>query len=280
MSVPTTDVHAGGPRHVPPAYRLTFRGLVRAEWIKLWSIRSTVVTMVVAAVCIVGSSVLLTGGSTLMARGGDDGMQGADGLAVAMSLSGVQLAVLVIAAVGVVFITGEYSTGAIRTSFAAAPARVPVLLAKAVALGVAVALVQGVAVLVAYVTGQAILSTIDAGVGLGEPDVLRVLAGNILVLTGVAVAGLGLGAVMRHTAAAVCGVIALLFVAPLLLLPVPDFPGKAVLESYGFANTTSALTSMLGGGTGPSVGASAVAFCLWVGVLLTLGALVLRARDV
>ena len=113
-------------------------------------------------------------------------------------MAGAQAATLIVAAIGVVFMTGEFSTGMIRTSLTAVPRRLPVLRAKAVVLAIAVTLVLGTAVFAAFFIGQQILSAIDGNVNIGDSDVLRILLGNIFVLAGIAVAGLGLGAHPTH----------------------------------------------------------------------------------
>ena len=276
-----TTTTTGPARHVPPDHAVTFGGLVRSEWVKLWSVRSLAVTLVVTALGVVAVSALLAGAGVLLSSEADEGTQGAVGLSVETSMVGAQLASLVAGVLGVLTITGEYSSGLIRTSLLAVPRRLPVLWAKAVVLAAAVSLVLGAAVLAAFFLGQALLGVVGDGVGIGEPQVLRVLVGNVVVLVGIALAGLGVGAVLRSTAGAICALAGLLFVLPLLLLPLPGFPGKDLLMQYHFSNTTSALTLMLPEeGTTPSVASSALAFAAWVALLLACGALALRRRDV
>lgn len=263
-----------------PEHRLTFSGLVRSEWIKFWSVRSTVVSMVLAAVLMVGVGMVL-------AVAGAAALEEATGAARAWSardvevvLLGAQLAALLVAAVGVIAITGEYSTGAIRTSLAVVPRRLPVLWAKATVLAVVVPLVLGAAVLVTFFAAQAIMSTGAGGVGIGDPEVLRLLLGNVVVLTGTALAGLGLGAVLRSTAGAVCTILGLVFVLPTALMAMPAFPGKIALVQYNFGNAASALTTTSGAELGaPPVAAGVGAFALWTAFFLLCGAIALHRRD-
>lgn len=259
-----------------PEHSLTFAGLVRSEWIKFWSVRSISISMIVAAACIVGLGLLLGTVSAVMAEGTNEGAPAVDGLSVETNLLGAQIATLIAAVVGVLFITGEFSTGMIRTSFTVVPRRAPVLWAKAVVLAVAVAGLLGTSAFAAFFLGQAI----GGDSGIGDPGVLRILLGNALVMAGTALAGLGVGAVLRSAAAAISALLGLLLVLPLLLLPVPDFPGKVLITRYNFGNTTPSLT-MLGEQAGaPSVGASVVGFCVWVALLVLLGGFALRRRDV
>ncbi|PPK93459.1 ABC-type transport system involved in multi-copper enzyme maturation permease subunit [Kineococcus xinjiangensis] len=280
----TTLSKAERPQYRAPEHRLTFAGQLRSEWIKFWSVRSIVWTMVASAVVTVGLGAAFAAlTASFMPSGEASEVRGMEGFGLTVSMGGAQFATLVIAAVGVIVIAGEYSTGMIRTSFTAAPGRVSVLLAKAVVLALAVTLVLGAAVFAAFFLGQALLSATDLDDGIGDPDVLRLLVGNVVVLVGVALAGLGLGALMRNTAGAICTMVALLFVLPIILmLPIlPDFPGKDALTDYNFASTMTALTTPEAmGPQALSVTTSAVAFAVWVLAFLAAGALVLKRRDV
>ena len=282
MSATTLGKTPAGPRQYrAPEHRLTFAGLVRSEWIKFWSVRSVVWTMVAAVLCTVGLAAAI---SALIAATSDGSDAGGPGGGLDISMVGAQMASLIVAAVGVIVIAGEFSTGMVRTSFTAAPRRLGVLAAKAVVLAVAVAVVLGAAVFAAFFLAQALLPE-DLTTGIGDDDVLRLLLGNVAALVGIALAGLGLGALMRNTAGAICTIVALLFVVPTVLMFLPDFSGKDTITDYYFANTTTALTTSTAGvpegmGGGLSVTTSAVAFTAWVLAFLAVGALAVRRRDV
>ncbi|NAZ80766.1 ABC transporter permease [Kineococcus sp. R8] len=258
--------------------RVTFAGLLRSEWIKFWSVRSVVVTMAAAFVAIVGFGVLLPLAVGSQLSGPEAAQQGLD--ATAVSLQGAQLASLIVAAVGVIVIAGEFSTGMVRTSFVSAPGRLGVLLAKAVVLAVTVALVLGAAVFIAFLLGQAVLDRDGAGASLGDDGVLRAVLGNVAMLVGIALAGLGLGALMRNSAGAICTLLAALFVLPLLLMAIPESWGGPTLREYYFANTTTNLIAVQQHADYLSVGAGLAVFAVWVAVLLGAGALSARTRDV
>ncbi|MEZ0166383.1 hypothetical protein AB2L27_16600 [Kineococcus sp. LSe6-4] len=266
----------------PAEHRVTFAGLVRSEWIKFWSVRSIVVTMVVSFVAVVGIGVLTSfatralfadvAGAQAMAAQGFDG--------VGASLTGAQMGTLIVAAVGVIVIAGEFSTGMIRTSVVTAPRRLGVIAAKAVVLAVNVAVVTGVAVLLAFLLGQAVLDTRGLGASLGDEGVGRALLGNVAMLVGVALAGLGVGALLRNAAGGICTVVAAIFVVPLLLLPIPQSWGGDHVRELWFSNTYLNATTVSQSESYLSAGLGFGVFLVWVAVLLGLGALALRSRDV
>lgn len=278
MSVGTVRGGGAVPQYVPVERRTTFGGLLRSEWIKFWSVRSIVVTMVVSFVVIVALGALLALAVSSAVGPGAPGGPALD--ATAASLQGAQMASLIVAAVGAIVIAGEFSTGMVRTSFTSAPGRLGVLAAKAVVLAVSVAVVTGIAVVLAFVLGQAILDRKDAGASFGDDGVVRALVGNVVMLTGVALAGLGVGALLRNTAAAICTVLAAIFVVPLLLLAVPESWGGDTIREYWFVNTTTNLVSVAQQDGYLAPGAGAAVFAVWILVLLGLGALATKVRDV
>ncbi|MGI4895340.1 MAG: hypothetical protein ACRYF3_09525 [Janthinobacterium lividum] len=263
-------------------HRVTFGGLLRSEWIKFWSVRSIAVTMFASFAAIVMFGVLL---SWATASSFKDPVTAAEMTAsgfdvLAASLQGAQLASLIVAAVGVIVIAGEYFTGMVRTSFSIAPGRLGVYAAKAVVLGASVAVFMGIGVFIAFFAGQAILNTQDVGMAIGDPGVLRVLLGNVVMLVGIALAGLAVGAILRNSAAAICTVLAAIFVLPLLLMAVPESWGGQTIRKFWFSNTPEGLVSLTGRSDyfGPATGLAA--FAVWIIVLLGFGALAIKRRDV
>ncbi|MBC9713054.1 ABC transporter permease subunit [Streptomyces sp. TRM66268-LWL] len=141
----------------------------------------------------------------------------------AMSLSGTQLGLVLIAALGVLFITAEYRRGMIRTTFAASPRRGRVLVAKAVVIGVTAFAAGLVASVASFLIAQPILKANGhkpprfPELQLTDGPVLRAVLGSAVLLALIAVLALGLGALLRRTAGAVATVV-VLFVAPLVLV--------------------------------------------------------------
>jgi ABC-2 type transport system permease protein len=165
---------------------------VRMEWIKLRSLRSTWWTLAITAAATVGIGLAVGLNS-----------KDAAGDLTNNALAGVVPGLLLAGALGVLTMTGEYSSGTIRATLAAVPRRPVVLAAKAVVFG-AVTLVVGEAA--AFTAFRAAAGTLRHGlapISLGDPGVLRavVLSGAAFCLIGLI--GLGLGAIVRHSAAAV-----------------------------------------------------------------------------
>ena len=132
---------------------------------------------------------------------------------------GLVLGQLLLGTLGVLAITSEFSSGMVRATFAAVPRRPLVLAAKAAVLGAVTLAVGEASAFAAFYAGQAVLNAPAPHAALGQPGVLRavLMAGAYPAL--IAVIGLGLGAVVRHTAGAICVLVGVLFVLPLLFAP-------------------------------------------------------------
>jgi hypothetical protein len=172
--------------------RYGFRQVARMEWIKLRSLRSTWLVLALTGAGAVG--IALTVGANTRDATAD---------LTNNALAGTALGVLLFGVLGVLVMTGEWSSGTIRATLAAVPRRPLVLAAKAAVLGT-VALVAGeAAAFTAFFAGAATLPDRIPAPTLGQPGVLRavVLGGAGLCLIGLL--GLGLGVIIRHTAAAI-----------------------------------------------------------------------------
>src|ERR1700742_4344191 len=130
-------------------------GVLRSEWTKLHSLRSSRASLLVAVGLMIGIGVLGAFVSVSDWSAYDEAHR-ADFNAVERSLSGIYLAQLAFGVLGVMLISGEYTTGMIRATFAAVPRRLPVLWAK-LAVFAAVGIVLGVlASLLAFAGAPAI----------------------------------------------------------------------------------------------------------------------------
>ncbi|HEY1623257.1 MAG TPA: ABC transporter permease [Streptosporangiaceae bacterium] len=192
-----------------PERRAGFSGALRSELTKIRTLRSTYWTLVGLFVVTVFIGVLTCAvtGPAQLGPGYDPAY---------ISLEGLALGQLVIAVLGVLTITSEYSTGMIRTSLIVQPRRPTVFAAKAAALAL-VAFTTGLASsLVSFLIGQAILNKRAAGTSLDQPHVLRAVIGGGLFLTVSALLALGLGAAIRYTAGAITAAITVLFMSLIL----------------------------------------------------------------
>ena len=206
------------PRY--PGMKVTQARVVRSEWTKFRSLRSTNITLLVSVVLTVGLGALIsavTASHWATASPGDR----AGFNAVVTSLNGVNISQLAVGVLGVLLISGEYATGMIRASLTAVPKRLPVLWAK---LGVFAGIVAAVSVasaFAAFFLGQSLLASKHLGVSISSPDALRMVVGAGAYLVLVGVIGMALGGLLRNTAAGISSLVALFFVIPPLLNLLP-----------------------------------------------------------
>jgi ABC-2 type transport system permease protein len=188
------------------------RGVLRAEWIKLRSVRSTYVTLACAVVLGLGDAVLNT---SAIVRAWP-AMSAQDRLRfdpVGAALDGLSFGVLAFGVLGVLAVSTEYGTGLIRTTLAAVPGRGTVLAAKALVLAALTLVLGELFSFAAFFLGQVFLSRAHLDAALTDPGVLRAVSSAGLYLSVVALVGLGLGALIRHSAGAVAALFAVVFLA-------------------------------------------------------------------
>lgn len=264
------------PPATPPK-KVTQARVLLSEWTKTRSLRSTIFSMLAAVVFIVGLSILVP--SVIVAHWPPD----RPGEAAAFdpttrSLSGIFLAQLAIGVLGVLLISGEYATGMIRATFAAVPTRLPVLWAKAAVFATVTLVLMVPSVLAAFLIGQSILTSKHLQTNLSDPGVLRAVIGAALYLTVVGLLGIGLGALLRNTAAGISSLFGLLFVLPIIVRFLPsswaDPINKYLPSSAGEAIThVHPDPAMLAPWTGFGL------FCAYALVVLLVAAVSLRRRD-
>ncbi|MFI0445620.1 ABC transporter permease subunit [Actinomadura sp. 6N118] len=258
--------------------RVTTPRVVHMEWIKFRSLRSTMYTLAVAVVLLVGFGVLLTslqGTGTGPDEGGD--LAATD--PTSLSLSGTMLAALAIAVLGVLMTAGEYATGTIRATFSAVPARLPVLWGKAVAFAAAAFLPMLAATLVAFLAGQAILSARGfPSAALSDPGVLRAVAGAAVYLTGAGLIGLAVGALLRNTAASITTVVGALFVVPGLIQLLPD-SWSGNISPYLPSNAAGSFMAVRPSSDSLSTWPGLAVFAAYIAILLAGAAVALKRRD-
>ncbi|MEZ0110900.1 ABC-2 type transport system permease protein [Catenulispora sp. EB89] len=193
--------------------RALLRDVAAAEWIKLWSLRSTAV-MVLGALFVAASSTVFLAGHVFLTPLGKATFDPAN---IEFN-SGVWSALMLGAAcVGAVAMTGEYGSGLIRATLVAVPDRKRVVAAKAAALVVAAGIVGAVVTAVTYGIGYVELSGSGVHAGLPTPTLIRTLLAAVFALPVAAVIGLAFGAVVRHPAGACLAAVAFLAGLPNLL---------------------------------------------------------------
>jgi ABC-type transport system involved in multi-copper enzyme maturation permease subunit len=268
----TTDARALG---VPssPVRRAGFADALLAEWTKLRSLRSTFFTLLATIALVVGLGTLIAWQSAK-----HQSTSGGIWDPTAMSLSGFLVGQLTFAAFGVIVMTGEYSTGMIRTTLAAVPRRGRLLAAKAVACA-AVAVVTGEIVSWgAFLLGQLVIRAYEPTAHLGQPGVARAVIGAGLYLALIGLMGLAIGTLLRHTAGSIVTVVGLLFVLPGVLQALPP-SWRHPIEEYWPTGAGSEVLMVFRGQYTLTAWWGFGELALFVAVLLALAYLRLQHQD-
>jgi ABC-type transport system involved in multi-copper enzyme maturation permease subunit len=283
-----TDVPAGIPgqpgppaRHAVTRRAATFADALRSEWIKLTTLRSTWITLLVTVLLGVGLGTLISFLGANHYNNGNNGRPDFNWNPTEVSLRGLLLAQVAVAVLGVMVVTGEYSSGMIRTSLAATPRRVRFLLSK-FAVWTAVALVVGEIVsFAAFFLGQLVIGNQAPHTTIGAHLVLRSVIGAGLYLAMTGLLATVIGALLRNTAAGISAMVGLLFVLPGIIAALPSSwsnpigeywpvgPGSAGAQVY--AQTTGSYT--LSAWTGYGV------MALFTAILLGLALWTIQHRD-
>ncbi|GGW77622.1 ABC transporter permease [Streptomyces caelestis] len=252
-------------------FRVTPARVLRSEWHKFRTLRSTWITLIAT------SALTAAMGAGLGAAYDGTGEGGMD--TVVFILLGTQFAQINLGVLGILATAGEYSTGQIRATMTAVPRRLPVLWSKAAVLAAIAFPLTLLTNLVTFPLAQSFLAGTDQSAALGDPGVLRALAGNAAGLTLLAVLALGIGALVRSVPMAIGAFIGLIMIVPEVLAMLPyDIVDNAVRYFPGKALETLTTAQPLPGTASP--GAALLAMILWTTATLTLAATVLRRRDV
>lgn len=276
-------IRQGAPVH---EMRVRFRDLVASEWIKLWSLRSTLWAFLVTAFIVIGVNLDGAYGDYVNYPYYGTGIRAnfvpywaiRDGF----NNGAAFLLVIGAGAIGANMIVSEYGTRLIRTTFAAVPARRSVMAAKAT-VAAAVFLVFGAIVAFAsFWLSQAILSGRHVGVSITYPGAVRVVIASALLAPTAALIGMAVGAVIRHTATTMVGLIVLNIVLPALLQDVRRL-SAAIDEALPY--TAWQRLSAVGGDPGPgpitmTVAHSWVVYAVWSFVAVIVTIVVTDRRDV
>ena len=258
-----------------PGYKVTGRRVLRSEWAKFWSLRSSWITLAVAAVLLIalGAIASATYSPTATVNNGPPGSDSGTQDAVSLALLGATFASLAVGVLGVLMSAGEYTTGMIRSTFAAVPRRLPVLWSKSAVIGVVALVTMTIGALAAFEFGMLGLHGQKIALTLGDSGVLRSLLGAGAYLALVAVFGVALGALLRSTAGAIAALAGILLILPGLASLLPH-SWHDTITPYLPSNAGSAAYALHEGANSLSPGAGLAVFAGWVA--LTLAGAVLR----
>ncbi|MDQ6774801.1 MAG: ABC transporter permease [Actinomycetota bacterium] len=261
-----------------PRGRVTQLGAFRSEWTKLYSLRSTRYALLATAVMTIGFGLIAS--AVTVSRWAT--MSVADKATfnpLTTSLLGVRFGVLAIGVLGVLLITGEYTTGMIRSTMTAVPKRLPVLWGKAGVYGLVALAITVPAALVAFFAGQAILSGQHLQIAFSHAGVPGAVLGAAGYLTLAGLFAMGLGGILRSTAGGIATFAGVMFVtAPLVgILPssvadsitpyLPSSAGEAMMQIGHHAHTLSPMAGL-------------AVFAGYVAVAIAAAGVLLVKRDV
>ncbi|MHC3469480.1 ABC transporter permease [Streptomyces sp. 7R007] len=281
MSTVVETGTVGAPAAVPdrPAYRVTGRRVVASEWAKLWSLRSTWITLGLGLLFLVAFGLIAA--SRYKSGYGSGRMDGdfAQSTAVSLSLFGTNFAQLALGVLGVLVTAGEYSTGMIRSTLAAVPRRLPVLWSKAAVFGLVALVIATLGAFVAFAFGSGIVSGTPAAMSLTHAGVVRSLLGAGLYLGLVGVIGTALGALLRSVAGGISVLVAVLMLIPGLISLLPS-SWQDDISPYLPSNAGESMFALTHDSTTLSPAAGLLVFLGWTALALAGAAYRLVRSDV
>lgn len=249
-------------------YRLTFGRLLHSEWIKITSVRSTWWSLAVTAALSIGISMMIAGASSSFGPGFP---------AISAILMPTQFTMLVAGILGAIVITGEYSTGMIRSTLTAEPRRGAVVAAKAVVVAALMAVVTAVTYAIAIVATAPLLTE---GIDWSEPSLSTVpLAYGVLSMVAFTLIGLGFGFIVRNGAGAIASTVGVLFVLPIVvsMFSMAGEGWRWIVDLGQYLPMNAASTLMAPGAD--DVVPALLALAGWTVIPLLVGWGVLRTRD-
>ncbi len=265
------------------AHRLTFAHLVHSEWIKFTTVRSTWWSVGLVAVVSIGLSLLMAG--SFAAFGGDMPeltVAEANQQAVQVVVFSTVLTQLLAVILGTIAVTGEYSTGMIRSSLTAAPGRTGALFAKALVVAVSMFVTSMIVFAIATVVTGPLLPT--GALDLSDLNTSLVpLLGAAFYLAVMAVVGVGLGFIIRNGPGALAAGIGIVFVAPIIVLFFPRLDSfQWIHDAASYLPSNAGQSLFLGTpmtGTHLDVVPAVVTLLVWTAAAIAGGVAVLKTRD-
>ncbi|WP_327069420.1 ABC transporter permease [Kitasatospora sp. NBC_01250] len=274
----TPAAPAAAPARTVTGSPVTLARVVHSEWIKFRTLRSTYFTLLAAVVFMVGFGLLACYGAIDHLNHPDVRDHGFSINAADRSLRGYLAAQLAVGVLGVLVVSGEYSTGMIRASLSAVPRRLPVLWAKAAVFGAVTFVVTLITAFVAFFGGQAVLSSHNVQTTLSAAGVTRTVIGTALYLTAIGIFAVAIGTLIRNTAGGIAAIFGMLLVLPTLVEVLPA-NWSAHISPYlpGAAGQAVATLNPDPGTLAPWTGYGV----LWIYVVAALigAAAVLKRRD-
>jgi ABC-type transport system involved in multi-copper enzyme maturation permease subunit len=258
--------------------RVTLPRVIKAEWTKLWTLRSTRWSLLVSFIAMAGLGPLVA--AVQMSRWSTLSL--GDRLtydSINTAVGGYHLAQLTIGVLGVLVISGEYTTGMIRSSLMAVPRRLPVLWAKILVFAVVTFALMLLASLISFFAVQAIVTQHHVQHGIGDPGALRTVIGGALYLTVLAVMCVGIGGILRNTAGGIATFVFLLFVLPGISAILPSSVNDAISPYLPLNAATTVASHRFDNTHHLAIWAGFALFCGYALVAVVGAAISLLRRD-
>ncbi|POH67233.1 ABC transporter permease [Cryobacterium zongtaii] len=269
---------------IPGQESLSFAGVLRSEFIKLTSLRSTVGLVLAIIVFGLGVSVLL---AMTMADAGLPSGPSVGFTLDQITIGTVLFGQLIAGILGVLVISGEYSSGTIHSTLIAVPSRVTVLAAKTIVLFCTATSAALVALFGSWAVTYPMFAALEIEIGLTAPGVFLALIGGSVYVGLSAVLGLGIGTLLRSVAASVATVLSVILLLPVVLSVLPASTLVRNLHLLSMSKAGDAMSNALDadgvfldlvdGYISPAAGMTVAV--VWAGVFIVLGAIRLRRRD-
>lgn len=264
--------------------RVSFTGVLRSEFIKITSLRSTVALLL--AIVVFGVGVSLGLAFTMEGAGVPD-QPSAPFMLDEVTLGAVLFGQLIAAVLGVLMISGEYSSGTIQPTLIAVPTRLPVLGAKAVVLFLVTTAAGLIATFGSWAATYPLFAGLDLEVGLTAPGVVLSFIGASVYVGLSAILGLGVGALLRSAAASIATAMSVILLLPLVLSVLPASQAVRNLQLLSMSKAGDAMSNPVDSHGGfvdlaagyVSSGAGWVIAAVWAIGFLALGAVRLRRGD-
>lgn len=256
---------------------VSFATIVRSEWLKFRSVRSSVTGVVVTLVLTIGLAALIT----TVVRAHWSSMTLANKVTfdpVTSSLVGIILAQFAVGVIGALFVTSEYSSGSMRTTLTAVPKRIELTLGKLFVLVVTMLVVGEVACFASFLLGQSIYSGVVPTASLSNGPTLHAVIMAGVYLTLLAATAFGLGLIIRHSAAAISVFVGILLILPLIFAFFPQSWRNAG-QKYLPSELGSAMTSPTATAHDFGAWTSLILMVVYVVVLLVIGTTLFARRD-
>lgn len=247
--------------------------LVRSEWIKVTTIRSTWWSIGITLVLSLTISLLM---AMSMSSYGAAGTQSA----IQVALAPMFFTVLLAAVLGVIQVTGEYSTGMIRSTMTAGPDRVRAVLSKFIVVGAVIFLSNAVIMLISAALGAGIMSVAIDG------EVLLKVVYGAFVVSVIGLLGVAAGFLIRGGGGAIAAIVGLVYVISMVSMflgMIPSMKWVSDAAQYlptGLGEALTGIPFAFVGGPDASDGVLVLLLFAWVAVGLIASIVIVKKRDV